>query len=249
MKKYVIALNPDDFLYADAVSKFLESQSSRIDSICIFPSKANLKYRREHFLANLRIVGIREFLKISWVWLSRRDRTTIQAAAKKYQIPYIVMDDVNGEDFYRHLTVHKISSVLNICSQIYKKTTLDRIPPVYNYHGGYVPGNAGRFPVFWAYLKNLPQFVTCHSVSEVVDGGKPILHVPIETLPEDSVWSITERIMHRFPEIMGHSISLIDEGKSEILSLTIPEFYGPRPTKKDIMQYRDLLLHRRSRGR
>jgi methionyl-tRNA formyltransferase len=111
-----------------------------------------------------------------------------------------------------------------------------------------VPGNAGRFPVFWAYVNHLPQVVTCHRVSEVIDGGPPLLHFPIKTTPTDTVWSITIKMMNFFPEIIERSIQLIDDGKSETLTLNIPETYGPRPTKKDVAHYRELLLRNRSKS-
>jgi len=246
MKRYVLALNPDDFLYADAVERFLKLHSARIDSVCIFPSQANVQAKRSHFLANLRILGVSEFLKISLAWVLRRNRPSIRKAAQKYGVPVFEMKSVNSEEFSRHITSRSVFTILNICSQIYKKETLNRIGPVYNYHGGYVPGNAGRFPVFWAYLKGMPQVVTCHRVSEVIDGGAPLLHVPIQTTLQDSVWQITEKMMRRFPEIIERSMRLIDEGKSETMSLNIPEIYGPRPTQKDIALYRELLFRNRS---
>ncbi len=156
---------------------------------------------------------------------------------------------MNSTELGEHIRSRGVDVILNICMQIYGKESISRLPPIYNFHGGYVPGNAGRFPVFWAYMKDLPQVVTCHRITEVIDGGTPVLHYRLDSPRTESVWDTTLKIRERFPEIIERAIHLIDDGASETFELSIPRFYGPPPSRSDVARYRELLRRARAESR
>jgi methionyl-tRNA formyltransferase len=254
--KYALFLNQEDFLYAGAVDRVLGGR--KIDAIYIFPSKALFAKQLGHLLAGVRVIGFGNFLRLlvsaafNTLFASirgRRERVSIAAAASRYGVPLLHFKDVNSAEVLSDLKTRKVDIVLNICSQIYREKALQDLPPVYNFHGGFVPGNAGRFPVFWAFVKGFPQVVTCHRVTSVIDGGVPVLHYPIETSSADTVWTVTLKIRARFPEIIERAMQLIDDGRSEALELSIPRFYGPTPTSADVALYRRLLRDRRNTSR
>ncbi len=256
MKKYIFTLNPDDFLYAKAVHEFLaQGGAARVDSICIFPSRASFSYQLSYTLASIQIMGwmniLPRFLGFQISAFFRKlsgsaERHSIRTAAAAFGIPVYEFRDVNGSDFRAHVESRGPKGILNVCSQIYKKDTLARLPPIYNFHGGYLPGNRGRFPMFWAYVKKIPQYITCHRVSEVIDGGESIYH---HSLPNDPKFGVDELMMltiDLFPEVMKRSISLIDENRRQTITIPFPNFYGKQPTGKEISEYHVELSRTRS---
>lgn len=247
MKKYIFALNPDDFLYAGPLYTFLSrGNAARIDSICIFPTRASFQYQMGYVLASMRLMGWGKILKTFFAFQiqallnrlsGKSGPTSIESAAHHHSIPVFRFDDVNGDDFKKHVQSRNAIGILNICSQIYQKDTLLKFPPVYNFHSGYLPGNRGRFPLFWAYVKKLPQFITCHRISEEIDVGDSIYHCPLDAKPTDGVAELMEKTIRLFPEVMEKTISLIDSGKTEITQIPFPGFYGKRPTRTEIAAY------------
>jgi len=247
MKKYILTLNPDDFVYARALNEFFQKHSGRIDSVCVFPSRAPLLYQLSYYSAIIRIIGVWDFIPsfIRWNFralfshmLADREEYSIVAAAERAEIPVRKFSDVNGEDFIRFVESRKPNGILNICSQIYKKASITRLPPIYNFHGGYLPGNRGRFPQFWAYMKNEPQVLTCHQIDETIDGGHPIYHYRLPLDRSHGVKEMMEHLMEKFPSILPHVIELINDGQTETFAIECANVYGPQPTSAEIRQYR-----------
>jgi hypothetical protein len=249
--RYALVLNPDDFLYSEPIYRLLELAPTRIDSIYILPTTGSFKRQVLHVFTSLSIVGWRQALSAYARWvvlaflaksrLKKENPYYIESVAQHFGVPVFRFLSVNAPDFAEQIRSRGVSAILNVCSQIYKKSSIEGLPPIYNFHGGYVPGNAGRYPAFWAHRKGLPQVLSVHRVNEKIDDGPAVLHHPLRSGSEVSVHELMLELLEVFPAVVVKTIQLIESGQREVMDVQFDHFYGPRPTQKEIAAYhRDL---------
>lgn len=64
----------------------------------------------------------------------------------------------------------------------------------YNLHPGFLPWGRGYFPVFWAIWANEPAGATLHQMTEVVDSGPIVERRSVDLFPDDTGYSVHERV-------------------------------------------------------
>ena len=172
---------------------------------------------------------------------------SLSYTAKKYQIPFVFVNDINSESFLTELKNDRPTIIINQAQVILKEQFL-AIPQVgsLNRHCGLLPKYRGRLAPFWAYvMKEKESGVSIHFIDSDIDNG-PILvqkKVPIERF--DTFDSVLAKDFHIAPGAMVEAIGLIKSG--EYVKRLIPNekqfsSYYSSPQIRDALAYRKIML-------
>ncbi len=175
-----------------------------------------------------------------------RRRTSICAAAQFHAIPCKAISDVNDPLFIKWIKEHRIDAALSFASQIYRQEILQLEGfALYNFHPGILPRNKGRFPIFWAFVRDEVQGMTCHRVSEEIDGGEIICQQVVACELSDDVASMLEKITLLSPSFFEEAFDRIVNNNPQQNLISGESFYGPTPTKDQIKSYQRIIHARR----
>jgi methionyl-tRNA formyltransferase len=99
---------------------------------------------------------------------------TLKQYARRFNIPYIKIQNVNDKKFSRLLASLQLDYVFSYCPQIYKKQTLSSVKSHFiNSHGALLPEYRGAASGYFWCLHNSEQNVgyTIHIIDEGIDSG------------------------------------------------------------------------------
>lgn len=251
LMKIVLIINRDDILFIKPLEKFLRENSTKIRYIyftSVFPVGSN---KVKYLLANFRIANwrylmgfviktiISNFLSVFPFSLRFKKNLTLPLLCRFYEIPNKFIKDINNNGFIEELKSHKVSVVFSLTSHIYKKEILNiEGMKFYNFHPSILPENKGRFPIFWAFMNNNDQGFTCHEIVDKIDSGGIINQKKIEIPYGLSIEQIMGYLINFFPEFMEDTLRKIQKGDIEYIKPVTRSFYGPFPTKQDILRYK-----------
>jgi folate-dependent phosphoribosylglycinamide formyltransferase PurN len=132
----------------------------------------------------LKTFGLFNFVKLglfvvsfkicsSFKSLSGNYKLSFKALTQKYNIPFYKINQPNNPEFIKWVKDQHVDILLIMVDHILKKDIL-AAPKIYtlNKHAGMLPANKGLFPYFWAKLKQQPQGISFHEVTEAIDEGK-----------------------------------------------------------------------------
>lgn len=250
-KNVILIINRDDILFLKPLEEFLINNRQSIQSIyytSFFPEGTS---KSQYIVANLRIANkvylARFILRTIKNWIlaklplniSLRKNFALPLLCRYFNIPCKKLDNLNGSDFIRELQANQISVILSLTSQIYKKDILSvKGLKVYNFHPSILPQNKGRFPIFWAFMNDNEYGLTCHEIVEKIDSGNIINQKVIDIPKGQSVEQIMEFLIQFYPEFMEDILRKIQKGDIEYRKPVTRSFYGPIPTKQDILRYK-----------
>ena len=234
-RKIAVFVNDDDFFYADGLKKFLAQTKFEISGIFTFPGLVDPIGKRKYTIASALIVGPLFVLK--YIFSVRKH--SLKSVAKEYKIPYFKIDSVNSEETKALIPGMNINLVLSLCSQIYRKEILN-IPQlkILNFHPSLLPSHKGRFPIFWAIMKNSVQGFTCHEITEKIDSGRILFQKKFNLQGRVSVAEILNEFISRCPEFLEEALNRNFEGRfEELTSITRTPSYEPTPNLSEIIRY------------
>ena len=246
--KYCLILNNENYYYPSALEKFLLNTkfSESLFSVCVFTDNSKFKNKIIYNFKSVLIMGF-VFL-IKYVFNIR----SIKKTCLKYKIPVVYFKSVNGNDFLKYLSENNIEIGINLCSQIYKISTL-RSSKVrfFNVHPSLLPANKGRFPIFWALLNNDRfQGVSCHEIIKEIDAGKILWQQYLNSSNSDGVLELVEKYSENAHLYIEKTLEILKSSKdiNNIVPNVLGDFkdtYGPEPTFKNILEYK-LMMFKRS---
>lgn len=256
-KNVILIINRDDILFLKPLEKFLINNGQSIKSVyytSFFPEGTS---KSQYIVANLRIadkVYIARFILktiLNWVLaklplsIRLRKNFALPLLCRYYNIPCKKLANLNSKDFRREPQVNEISVILSLTSHIYKNEILSiKGLKVYNFHPSLLPQNKGRFPIFWAYINGNDYGIACHEINEKIDSGKIINQKVINIPKELSVEQIMEYLLQFYPGFMAETLRIILNGNIEFIKPVTKSYYGPIPTKNDILEYKNKLKNR-----
>jgi folate-dependent phosphoribosylglycinamide formyltransferase PurN len=255
--KAALLLNDDDALYAAPMAEFLAAEfgpsgARRIDSIHLFGPAGSAAHRRRYLRAAAAIVGptfiarlYGEHARTRALGLldrAARTRGSVSAAARSRGVPVLRHASVNDASFLDGLRSRGVTVALSACSQIFREPALTRPDlAIYNFHGGLLPRQRGRFPMFWAlYRGEREQGMTCHRITAEIDAGPILFQAPFDVTPADDVGSLTLQFRSRMPSYLMRALDLLERGVTGARITRDGEaaFYGPIPTPGQIRELR-----------
>ena len=254
-KTYLI-INRDDILYLDGLNIFLSKNHGFIDKIYFthfFPPQAD---KKEYILKSLKIMGSLYLLKYMFKKVLKQllasipvvknffPKSSLPLLSKHYGIDCKRLDDINSSEFQEELIQENVQTILSITSQLYKKKIIDtpRLQ-IYNFHPSLLPNNKGRFPVFWAILKDENLGITCHKINEKIDDGEIIYQVEIVLNKVITVEKGMDIILKKMGDFMDKALEHIRNKKSSVHEKKQESFYGATPTEEQIYDYKMKLKH------
>ena len=250
-RQYALIINRDDVLFTKPLKSFLENNPDTFLAIYytdFFPPQAD---KWKYLITSYRIAELPYILLFIWrslkAWLlglpftpqNLRSNYSIIALAKKQNIPCCHVKNVNSPSFYESLKAHNIDTVFSMTSQIYKKKILssDNLE-FYNIHPSLLPNNKGRFPIFWAILKDDDHGISCHRISRKIDEGEIIYQRILDVKNRKMVEEIMEQLSFEIPAFIGQAIEVLNGERAFSSLKKQASFYGPIPSKEDIRKYK-----------
>ena len=253
-RRYALIINRDDAHFTKPLKAFLDANPGVFKAIFytdFFPPQAK---KWKYIKTSLSIVSYAYWFKLTfrlfktWIFSSRlspkksRIQNSLTALCKDYHIPCFHVKDVNSNWFESSLKQCNVNTIFSMTSQIYKPTILDNKDfEFYNFHPSLLPNNKGRFPIFWAIVKGDDQGLTCHRINKKIDEGK-IIYQRVLALPKKmKVEEIMAHISLEMPHFMGQCMQVLESGNMVFEGNKYTAFYGPIPTKEDILKYRSII--------
>lgn len=86
---------------------------------------------------------------------------------------------------------------------------------IVNLHPSYLPYNRGSHPYIWPLIDGSPAGVSIHYMNDSIDEGPVIARRKVEKKPEDTAYSLRERLMEEQAELFRESWGKILEGEAE----------------------------------
>lgn len=85
---------------------------------------------------------------------------------------------------------------------------------IVNLHPSYLPYNRGAHPYIWPLIDGSPAGVSIHYMNESIDEGPVIARRKVEKKPDDTAYSLRERLMKEQADLFFESWEKILEGES-----------------------------------
>ena len=246
--KIAIIANRDDVLFLKPFEDLLKSRKdiSKVYYTDFFTpgsnkteyAKQSFKLMSKMFIAHYMVLSVFKFiLRYLPISLKYKKNASLVHLCQFYGLELIRVESVNSPMFISQMKEHSINTLLSITSQIYKTEILN-IPnlKIYNFHPSLLPNNKGRFPIFWAIMKNERNGLSCHVVNEKIDDGEVINQIKLPRVSEVSEGM--NNVFEHFGDFISDSIDIIDGTKEAITGGNYPSFYGATPKDLDVMNYK-----------
>ncbi len=198
-----------------------------------FPPNATLRSKISYLTA--MALTLPPAFVLSYLFGSNRE--TMDDVLREHQISFRRYTDANSPDFVNDLKNPNAQIGISICSQIYKRKTIDSFPfPVFNIHGGSLAENRGRYPFFWTAALRLQPEITVHQIDKIIDGGPTILRKFLPNSANESVVAMTTAYAHELPDTI---LDVLRNFRSQTITpmKTVPGIYRLAPSPKDIFKY------------
>lgn len=232
---YWLVVNEDPVFTCKAMEEFLKTNTPP-QKILVAPrfSSCNTKsYQFSTTAKSVAILGLRFCLPYMFASSMKK-----QLDSFSQSLDYEFIEDVNQLKAWSF--ENRPDFVISICSQVYKKQTIDHIGcPIINIHGGHIPGNRSRYPFFWACYHQENQYATSHLITEKIDQG-PILFIQDLGRPKSAA-DATRNFALELPVLLEKTLEQLVEGSFFDLQ---PKrgIYRGAPRWLDILRYRLRLL-------
>lgn len=259
--KTILILNDEKYYLPGFLDEFLQHtkhEVSHVFTVDFFPPQANKKaYTKAsmaimpwsflvRYIAKSAINSVTSILPFSKY---AKRLCSIAKTCRYHSIPHKKILDVNDPLFIDWLKKEKIEAALSICSQIYRLPILSiEGLKLYNFHPSLLPRNKGRFPIFWAFLREDPQGMTCHRIVERIDAGTILCQRVIETSTKDDVATVLDKITELSPSFFEEAFDRIKHNNPQQNLIPGDSFYGPTPSMEEIKAYRRIIHDRRSKA-
>ena len=169
---------------------------------------------------------------------------TIKQIAKKNNIKYKMIADINSISTITLLKQQKISFILNSANQIYKGDILNLYKgKILNRHTSLLPNYGGIYPVFWQLLHGFKDGgVSLHWINEKIDDGQMGYSKSMFIDPRVSLFNHYKKAFEISYDLCQKALDDIKNGTPKYYKITGKKTYFSWPTKKDLEKFHDLKL-------
>lgn len=173
---------------------------------------------------------------------STRRCFTVEAVARKYNIPVHRTPDVNSEPFLALLRSLGVEFIVSISgTQLYKKNLRQQTPfGIVNCHGALLPRYRGLMPSFWTLANGEPQGgVSVHFVDRKLDNGPVVVQKRYRIWPHDTLEAVMARSKDLAAEAIIECVHKVQAGDPELLdNREEDQTHFAMPTQKDVQRFR-----------
>jgi methionyl-tRNA formyltransferase len=145
----------------------------------------------------------------------------LEALSKKYNIDWIITENINLPAFHERLKYYKCDLFVSMSfNQIFKRDTIE-IPSLktINCHAGKLPFYRGRNILNWALINDANEFgITVHYIDEGVDTGDIILQRVFPITDNDNYCTLLNKAYVECADILCTAIKLIQSGTAPRIS-------------------------------
>jgi folate-dependent phosphoribosylglycinamide formyltransferase PurN len=190
------------------------------------------------FKLGLFVIFFQFFACIKWLW--GKHQLSFKALSKKYHVPFYKINHPNNAEFIKWVKEQEIDILLIMVDHILKKDVL-AAPKMYtlNKHAGLLPANKGLFPYFWAKLKQQPQGISFHEVTEAIDEGKLFYQETVQDVCiNKSMVSFYYYVHSSYHRMLGQSLQNIKNNVIIAHAADLPHSYHSLPEKSDYVQFK-----------
>jgi methionyl-tRNA formyltransferase len=141
--------------------------------------------------------------------------TSLQAACKAYDVPFHVVQKVNGPEFQALIDRYQPELLVSLsCPQIIRKVVRQRFPKgCINVHGAPLPRYRGLMPAFWSLRYAEPETaVTVHVLDDKLDNGDILGQRTVAISPTDTWDSLVRKTKAAAAEALIQTIEEIRNG-------------------------------------
>ena len=178
------------------------------------------------------------------------DKRSLQAAARKYNIPRMLIEDVNSKEFVMKLKQLSPDVIINQTELLLKEEILSTPKiGIINRHASLLPNFRGRLASFWSHAYEPPEHgVTIHFVDKEIDSGPIIIQKRFEIDPRASYSEALDILFKDSTALMLEALDKVQ--KTDFVPLP-NQYQGTKtclfPTLKEAKTYRALLETRREK--
>ncbi len=166
---------------------------------------------------------------------------SLRAVFRRYGIPYLYEDDVNGKRNLDRLREWKTELLISVsCPQIFKRDLIE-LPPkgCLNLHGSLLPDYRGVMPSFWVLANNEKEGgSTLFFVNDRIDAGEVLVQRRFPVRDDDTLESFIRRSKRIGAEMVVEGVAKIAAGNVETRSLDMSRgnYYG-WPGREDVKRF------------
>ncbi|MCO5142583.1 MAG: hypothetical protein M9962_05795 [Oligoflexia bacterium] len=238
--KYFLLINEDQYFGPSMLEKFLENAEKPPLYVAIlsrFSPNTSVLSRLEYLLIMLSTLPLGFLLKYSLCPL-RPSWKKLEDVLNQYSIPFDSFDSANDAQLVEKISYLEASFGFSIASQIYTKETLKKMNcSLYNFHGGGLPENRGKYPFFWTAALSLQPEICVHQIGEQIDRGKILLRKELSKSANQSAAKVTIAYAEALPGLMLDCLkTLKNENRDECVESGFAP-YRATPRWKDIFAY------------
>jgi folate-dependent phosphoribosylglycinamide formyltransferase PurN len=167
---------------------------------------------------------------------------SLENLARKENIAFKVIKDVNSNDFVKHIESLKPDLIISFSVPQIIKEPLLSIPKygVINLHCSYLPYYRGLFPSFWVlYNEEKMSGATVHYMDNKIDNGPIIVQEKISIEDCKSIFLVNKKTKKLGGELILYAIKCIKENKLNLKENNISKgSYYSWPTELKAKEFR-----------
>lgn len=251
MKNFALVMT-DNILYKNRFVNNLVLQNNKSIKLII---ELNFRHpssdKKKHIKRYIQLLGLKGLIYISVLMLKNyfqkfiialfsKNGFTLKQIAKKNNIKYIKIENINSIESINLLKKQKIDFIINSGNQIYKGDILKRYEnKILNRHTSLLPSYGGIYPIFWQLLHGDKNGgVTLHWVTSQIDKGSPAYQEKIEVSPQKSLFNLYEEAFEISLELCNKAISDLNKDVVKKINTTMSPSYYSWPSKIDIKTFK-----------
>ena len=218
----------------------------KIAGIFVFPDILKNKRGAAIYLEYLKILGLRDFIKLTFKTLRRRlmDKNKKYSNFKdliaKNNITIFYKDNPNQDEIIEWIKGNEIDIVFITFGYIVKKPFIEAPKiGVFNKHSALLPSFRGLWPVFWTMFYNSDIGVSVHKVAAEIDGGEIILQKKYIKNDNFSVFDWYNIIYKDMADLFLRALENLESGNCDAAYAAGPASYYSLPTRKEYLEFKD----------
>ena len=251
MKSFALVMT-DNILYKNSfVNKLVLQNSKSIKLIIELNFRHPSSNKKKHLERYIQLLGIKGMIYISGLMLKNcfqkfilaafsKNGYSIKQIAKKNNIKYVKVQNINSKKTIRLLEQEKVCYLLNSGNQIYRGDILKKYEnKILNRHTSLLPSYGGIYPIFWQLLNEYKDGgVTLHWVTSQIDKGSPAYQEKIRISPKKSLFNLYEEAFKISLKLCNQAISDLNKGLIKTIDTDIKPSYYSWPNKVDIRKFK-----------
>ena len=249
--KIIVITQDEPFFTQITLKKLVQARGDEIKAIFFLPHYLIFGSSFSMFRYYLSAYGIGFIFRIAWrrsikfitklaAYVLLIKRQGLDYYINKFSIPVYNIKKINNQVMDK---IQQISPDLIIslsATQVFSDKLLN-LPGegCINLHSGPLPYYRGLFPTFWQLFNEEKEIgLTVHFMDKNIDGGKILLQGKVQVSPDDSLFSLLDRVKHKGAQILLEALRLIETKNITAIPNDITKgSYYVLPKREDIKKF------------